>query len=431
MTPINQPKLLLSACIVLLLAATAIILPACKKSEHKEISSEFDAAAAKEWYYGTFKKSAEWAMSESKGKKLPDWKNGTYTRIGDLEIVEFPLKKAAQSIQVPSDPSVSISDRKRIAEASLTRIAFVKTPSGNIVIREIDFIPEWAYLKKAGYDISHNTMLKLDTAYAGRIILKQWDGKELKRWLCSGGKRVGRGVLKPIGSTPNEKAAACVTYQICLYERQCSWEIVGDALEYVCEEWISIGFCWQEEVCDEEGDCSGSTDPATCACAVYGACDDDGGEWQEPPCSDKYPSAEEVMDGLEPASDAIGSFGGSTTIDPATGQHQKEEFFKWECGIHSLLSWKWRFISIEKEVTELTNHVWRFVRVTHETIQMDGIPPPYVTVTHTTGSGTFNFFNDRTMATGEVTYTVSVKINCPFTSPATKALSPKITWFAD
>ena len=50
-------------------------------------------AFVKNWYYETFKKTAEWLSSAEHGKKLPDWKHGEYKKIGGMEIVEFPLIK--------------------------------------------------------------------------------------------------------------------------------------------------------------------------------------------------------------------------------------------------------------------------------------------------------------------------------------------------
>lgn len=132
----------------------AIILVACQKSFEPSLQTgEFNSAAAKEWYYSTFKKSPEWvsyysntkskASNKAIWKKLPDWKNGKYQNVGNIEIVEFPLVKALKTVPIISQPGLSNEQKKKIAEASLSRIAFFKK-DGRILVREISYIPDWA-----------------------------------------------------------------------------------------------------------------------------------------------------------------------------------------------------------------------------------------------------------------------------------------------
>ncbi|MBA3674704.1 MAG: hypothetical protein H0W75_07065, partial [Chitinophagaceae bacterium] len=141
-----------------------ITFNSCKKVALDEVfTPEFDktfnTAAAKEWYYGTFKKSAEWASyysiksgttanngaiasTEKAAKpnelKLPDWKHGVYRKVGNMEVMEFPLHKAHRSISIPNK-SLTEGEKKKIAAASLTRIVFIKRGE-NIYVREIDYI---------------------------------------------------------------------------------------------------------------------------------------------------------------------------------------------------------------------------------------------------------------------------------------------------
>lgn len=75
---------------------------ACKKYyKEKQNSSVFDTAAAKEWYYGVFKNSMEGiSFFNKKEVKLPDWENGSYKKIGALEIVSFPLLQSKVRIPI-------------------------------------------------------------------------------------------------------------------------------------------------------------------------------------------------------------------------------------------------------------------------------------------------------------------------------------------
>lgn len=84
--------------------AASLILIACQKevSNAKNYKEAFNDKSVKEWYYGTFKKSPEWAgyNSSLNKRKLPDWKHGTYIRFGDKEIVEFPLVKEKSTFSI-------------------------------------------------------------------------------------------------------------------------------------------------------------------------------------------------------------------------------------------------------------------------------------------------------------------------------------------
>src|SRR5688572_17232388 len=93
-------KYLNSKTAILSLILSAVILTftiiACQKNTSSDaLDTVFDSADAKEWYYGTFKKSQEWLNYNAKenGVKSPDWNHGTYQKTGNLEIVEFPLIK--------------------------------------------------------------------------------------------------------------------------------------------------------------------------------------------------------------------------------------------------------------------------------------------------------------------------------------------------
>lgn len=97
-TPMRSRSLLAFTALALSLL---LIFIACRKNDlPAKASDKFDVAAAKEWYYGTFKKSAAYSVHtiNDKGKKLPSWSRGKYKKIGDLEIVEFPLVRENTSV---------------------------------------------------------------------------------------------------------------------------------------------------------------------------------------------------------------------------------------------------------------------------------------------------------------------------------------------
>ena len=111
-------------------ALAGVLIVSCQRTNDAIKANEFSVEAAKEWYYSTFKKTPEWASSILKAKKLPDWKRGLYKKIGKMEIVEFPLVTAKKTVMIPSNENLTIADKKRITEASLSKISFIRRIKG-------------------------------------------------------------------------------------------------------------------------------------------------------------------------------------------------------------------------------------------------------------------------------------------------------------
>jgi len=186
---IKRNRVLASSIGLMILAA--VIIVACQKADrHSEaLSNVFGVSAAKEWYYGTFKKSSEWLQydSEALGVKLPDWKRGKYQKVGEMEIVEFPLIRVKGEFFIRASVNLSPEQNKRIAEGSLAGIAFIKNRDNRISVREFDYIPDWDYLSSSGFDISGNTVSTLEERFSGRLVVKKWDGSEVHRNLITNG----------------------------------------------------------------------------------------------------------------------------------------------------------------------------------------------------------------------------------------------------
>ena len=261
-----------------------LIATGCQKISDEpsfKVNAEFDAAFVKEWYYGTFKKSSEWFSSSEHGKKIPDWSNGVHRKVGRLEIIEFPLRKVNTSISVLSKNSLSSSERKRIADASLTRISFIQTENGEILVRELDYIPDLPYLKTKNYDISDLKLGNLDNKFTGRIITRKWNGDILSIRKFSQGRNMGKVSVQPT-SQNNIKTCESVTY--CMEVAHCLGYHQGDVLVITsCSEWETTNECWDELVCTETPDECDYNSNESCECQMYGiGCGGGGGE-NEPP----------------------------------------------------------------------------------------------------------------------------------------------------
>lgn len=260
--------------------ASVIILVAisCQKilsNEYASASTAFNNSAAKNWYYGTFIKTLEWANAAEKDKQLPDWKNGILTTIEMQEAVVYPFIKGKHTFSMPGDKSLTTSQCKRIADASLAKIAFIKAADGKITVREIDYIPDWQYLQKKNYNIGEMNEVNGKTDFTGRVITKDWAGNILSVKTQIDGKtvKVGRRVDdKKISSHlkngDNTSSLGDCTYQeFCLWQQDCVIRIYGDGMtEVECGEWYIVE-CWLEENCPPGGGGGGGggpIEPPTC-----------------------------------------------------------------------------------------------------------------------------------------------------------------------
>lgn len=347
-------------CLTLTMLTTAVIVSviSCQKETSKPAENNFDASFVKEWYYGTFKKSPEWASSNLKGKKLPDWKHPIVGKLGGYDVVEFPLVKPAKTFSIKADNSLSDADKKRTAEASLSRILFIK--KGNeILVREIDYIPDWNYLKSNAYDISKVSVVNSVNNFTGKVKTSKWDGTLLSLGMFEAGKFIKKGkmVNRPGNRTEQEE---CQYIEYCVWQMDCELIISGDVIVgEVCGPWYNTGECWMEEYCYE-------TDP----CVLYGyGCDDDGGDPGEE-CADEEASLNEFADSGTPISESVSI----TPVSSNTTTRTKKYTWKFY-GVYAAIYANYEFTSNELGVHQYpygTPSGWKFTSLTHSDIQVSG-----------------------------------------------------------
>ncbi|RZK10541.1 MAG: hypothetical protein EOO46_10380 [Flavobacterium sp.] len=251
----------------------------------------FNAATAKEWYYGVFKKSPAWSNSQLHGKKLPDWKNSIYKRIGNIEIVEFPLLAGKKEILIPSTENLSPTNKKRVADVALTKISFIKKANGQTAVRELVYIPSFQYMQNQNYDISETSMLGSLNDFTGQIVIRNWEGKVLSIKLVKDGK-----IFRSLRLNKNNKSQiidgqiVAKTGAYCDGANdlwQCVVNIICDVTIYSdgVEEWGNCreemtDECWPVYCEEDVSPCEGLTSEE-CACQLYGVgCDNEEGDGQ-------------------------------------------------------------------------------------------------------------------------------------------------------
>ena len=273
--------------LILLIGVLTVVGIACQKGLNGEVKKDvYGIDAVKEWYYGTFKKSSEWSgyNSSLNKMKLPDWKHGTYIRFGDKEIVEFPLIKGKNTFSVTFKVDLPENEKRQIANAAVSRVLFIKQKSGNIIVREIQYIPDMDYLSRHGFDISRNKIGDMDKDFSGTIIAKKWNGQEVARNILKNGKIIRR--IKPNeiqGRNGAMRTASCPAgwIEVTEYARDCESHLYGDGLfTYECGEWYPTGAVWcypPENGGTGDPECA---DPGSveCFCHMIGGCDGDPGD---------------------------------------------------------------------------------------------------------------------------------------------------------
>jgi hypothetical protein len=364
-----KPRLasLKSAIIVLILIFSSVFLfvaiTGCKRNGILNAKTgTFNVDNAKEWYYGTFKNSAEWSRSSLKGKKLPDWKHGSYRRAGNLEILEFPLVSSVKSFLIPSS-ELATSDKKRLAEASVTRVSFIKTKSGKIFLRELDYIPEWGYLNKQNFDMS-KASLAPEARFTGKVTVKNWDGTLVSSQDLVSGVivRRGKGVRKVVTGSHDQPAAAnCVTMQYCVWQLDCTITIYGDNMIVTeCGEWFNTGDCWIETICETNG-CEALTEEE-CNCITFGGCDGEG----------EGCTQEDIAQGNAQIDEQIQAFEASHELESSDVFDQTPEkrsiTYYWVCLRQNLISYNY-LISVDVAEQSKVNGQWEFTSIRHLDLQ--------------------------------------------------------------
>ncbi|MBK7307137.1 MAG: hypothetical protein IPI88_08860 [Chitinophagaceae bacterium] len=206
---------------------------------------------------------------------MPDWKNGVVTTIDKFEAVVYPFIKGKHAFLMRGDNSLTAEQCKRIAAASLSKIAFIKTDDNKIVVKEIDYIPDWQYLQQKQFNIGEMKGVNGITDFSGRVITKDWAGNILSIQTQVDGKTIKYGRIvkeKKSGNTKNgdntSSLGECTYTTLCLWQQDCVLTIYGDGMiTNECGEWYIVE-CWEVENCPDPppggGGGGGPIEPPTC-----------------------------------------------------------------------------------------------------------------------------------------------------------------------
>jgi hypothetical protein len=386
----------------LMAIALSVVIVACQKTADASLpvsQSSFNPAYVKEWYYGTFKKSAEWASSNTKTKKLPDWNHPTVGKIGDFEAIEYPLVKAISAFSIAGGATTSPDMMRKIANASLSKIVFIKDKNNKVQVREIDYIPNWEYLQKMGFDISNVSMVKDKKEFSGRLRINKWDGLPLHSAVMESGKTVK--ISDPYKKTGREVIASaaednCTEFEICTFERECTYNMIGDSpSSLVCGEWVNTGVCWTEYYCGGNSD----------ECTLYGI---NCGGTEGDNCN--QPNLENVLANGTVQNDLAKTESTSAETQDQNGEITRTRYYSWEFYTGYFLHLKWHHVSKSTGVHKKVNNEWQWKSWTHNAVTTTGTT--FMDTNCQVNNSWSDFMNDNTVCALNLDFNVKVTYYC-------------------
>lgn len=171
------------------------LLGSCYKNDQLSptttLSQQFDVAQSKEWWYGTFRKSAAYSYrdetsvfnpSAEKLKRWPDWSHAISYDQNGLAIAEIPLVYSSKKTVLPDMEQVSFTDQVRLLKAALQKLLIIKRSDGQTIVRTVTLIPTLAYAREKQFDMSGNTLQQIDSRFSGWMIVKNWQEELVQYW---------------------------------------------------------------------------------------------------------------------------------------------------------------------------------------------------------------------------------------------------------
>lgn len=318
--------------LILLIGVLTVIGIACQKeTSNTNKGTEFNTAAAKEWWYGSYRKSADykeinWAsiFAPSPGsstKKYPNWNKAMGYKKFSFEIVEIPLFYQTNEILLPGMQYLNkTKEGERVARASTHKLLLIKKANGNVIVRTVTIVPTAGYAAKNNYDISNVHPNNLPSDFEGYVMIAGWDETEKNTIKIEKGKAVRKVKLltrqQMVKMKSNKTESLICPDPVWVSRMRFSCVVVptGDAVadQEACEdngEWIDYGGyeyppCYDEEDPDDPNDpeilddCLNSgMSTEQCFCMLYNTGCEDGDDDEEEECLQTQAEIDAQIDG--------------------------------------------------------------------------------------------------------------------------------------
>lgn len=281
---------------LLALLSLFVFVLACQK-EISPDSLEFNVGAAKEWWYGSFRKTTDYINIDwdspiappigSSTKKYPNWKKAIAYKKSGFNIVELPLFYNTNNILLPGMQDLNnTTEGVRIAKTVIHKLLLIKKQNHSVAVRTCSIIPSPSYAQKMGYDISQINLNSIPSDFEGYLMIAKWELKLVNLIEIKSGKPVRkiRLVSKYIPILTNKTTETCAS---AMYVPQwhwvCAYVPTGDAIadqEY-CQEighWYDSGGTYEFPPCNDPGqnipgpleECMLTGNMDDCYCLLWG-----------------------------------------------------------------------------------------------------------------------------------------------------------------
>ena len=356
----------MKALLKLIVFASVIVLIAigCKKMLSTENSAdgtqdkEFNTAFVKNWYVQTFVNTADWQNVSAKEKNVVDWKNGNYHKVGTMEVIEYPLLKQKTRLLI-LHKSLTNAEIKKLVNASLKRVAFIKNTKNEITVRELDYIPDWEYLQKKQFDIGNTFYGRPGDDFTGSLVVKSWNGTVIAMLKLKNGAFTKK---LSLNANSNAQQSLCASEEACMWYEDC--DVYPDGYAANCgEPYMDPTDCINVDGCDDSNG-NGNVDP----CEAYGNCGNDSGG-SDP----KEITCEILSQALQSAqfTESTNVNGSSSILSEAANEIQRSDIF--ECGKYEIPIWatfhfyannKMIIVKSSANIKKFTNYIFGETTVT-------------------------------------------------------------------
>jgi hypothetical protein len=277
--------------------STVLFFGCAKINEFDTPTNSDFAAEAKAWFVNSFANTAEYKISSTSGEiKVPKWNYGKVYKIGNTEVAEFPLSANKKKVFVTE--KLTEADARRVVDATVFKVIFVKSPGKSIEIRILEFIPTFEYLKTKNFNINNLSFRDYHKEFKGSFLMFNFNNTLLKGYHFAGANTKVIKFVEPMQLTSAKSSSQNSSTQNiqsncdnlpnpdpnCTYEVTFTYQITCSG-GWTVEEGYNPNYCTIEIlevtcnalICDQPGsggpmdDCiaNGGT-PEQCLCDLYG-----------------------------------------------------------------------------------------------------------------------------------------------------------------
>ncbi len=454
----------------LFIAVAIITFIACRKNESTSKNpNELTVNEAKEWWWGTFRKSSEYKQIDKNSDyyriikkvnglentlagfgKTPNWAKAISYKVGNFSVVELPLFYS-RKVNILGDASnLDINQKQKAIASILEKLILIKSKNGKIDVRIQTITPTFEYATANNFDVTKNTFNNIDKNFSGVIEVRKWDESLIINRKIENGKikKIKKTSLFPTNNaregdiipncppddnscpnpTPNE-----IFYHVCFEQHPLSGDDVGVV---ACSHGSGLNTYACTYYTCPDGDSSPTEDCTTnlnfssfeeCMCALYNVgCPDNGGGDEDESCNNAFAECIGILN------ETVNKTG-ATTIESTVNTEKKKVGWVFYEITQMLGSSKWTLSSYEMAEIEKdpVSRNWFFTSFNHDDVKKDG--------SVWCGNVTYNIIEAKAnivagnilKAYSKVKFDIEFTYSCVIPKTVSKSITQDIDWTAN